>query len=107
MPEKDPNLWALIAAWLYQHAQPIYSFFLASIIAALRVLYGGGTTRTMILEGALCGALSLSFVSGAELFGVPADAAEFVGGMIGFIGVKQIQEFALRFLSNKVPGAKE
>ena len=61
----------------------------------------------MILEGALCGALSLSFVSGAELFGVPADAAEFVGGMIGFIGVKQIQEFALRFLSNKVPGAKE
>ncbi|WP_218574049.1 phage holin family protein, partial [Plesiomonas shigelloides] len=36
----------------------MYSFCLAFTIAAIRVLYGGGTKRTMILEGALCGALS-------------------------------------------------
>ncbi|MDA1380527.1 phage holin family protein [Plesiomonas shigelloides subsp. oncorhynchi] len=53
MPEKDPSIWAWLCAWVYQNAPTIYSFCLAFAIAAIRVLYGGGTKRTMILEGAL------------------------------------------------------
>ena len=101
--EKDPGLWGMILAWLYQNLPTIYSFCLAFTIAAIRVLYGGGTRRTMILEGALCGALSLSLVSGLELFGIPTDAAAFIGGMVGFIGVKQLQIVALRILNKRIP----
>ncbi|MDA1380559.1 phage holin, lambda family [Plesiomonas shigelloides subsp. oncorhynchi] len=103
MPEKDPSIWAWLCAWAYQNAPTIYSFCLAFAIAAIRVLYGGGTKRTMILEGALCGALSLSFVSGMKWFGIPVDAAAFIGGMVGFIGVKQLQIFALRIINKHVP----
>ena len=51
MPEKDPSIWAMLCAWAYQNSPTIYSFCLAFTIAAIRVLYGGGTKRTMILEG--------------------------------------------------------
>ncbi|MGL4270208.1 MAG: phage holin, lambda family [Plesiomonas sp.] len=103
MPEKDPSIWAWLCAWAYQNSPTIYSFCLAFTIAGIRVLYGGGTKRTMILEGALCGALSLSFVSGMKWFGIPVDAAAFIGGMVGFIGVKQLQIFALRIINKHVP----
>lgn len=99
MPEKDPSIWAMLCVSAYQNSPTIYSF----TIAAIRVLYGGGTKRTMILEGALCGALSLSFVSGMKWFGIPVDAAAFIGGMVGFIGVKQLQIVALRILNKHVP----
>ncbi|KAB7712830.1 phage holin, lambda family, partial [Plesiomonas shigelloides] len=55
------------------------------------------------LEGALCGALSLSFVSGMKWFGIPDDAAAFVGGMVGFIGVEKLRVIALRILHKHVP----
>ena len=67
MSEKDPSIWAMLCAWAYQNAPTIYSFCLAFTIAAFRVLYGGGTKRTMILEGALCGALSLFLCLGNEV----------------------------------------
>lgn len=57
----------------------------------------------MILEGALCGALSLAFVSGMKWSGIPVDAAAFIGGMVGFISVKHLQNGALRILNKHVP----
>ncbi|MGL5799787.1 MAG: phage holin family protein, partial [Plesiomonas sp.] len=63
MPEKDPSFWAWFSAWLYHSMPTIYAMLLAVVIAALRVMYGGGTKRKMLLEGALCGSLSLGAVS--------------------------------------------
>lgn len=53
MPEIAPSIRAMLRALAYQNSPTIYSFFLAFTIAAIGVLYGGGTKRTMILEEAL------------------------------------------------------
>ena len=102
VPEKDPNLWALLAAWLAHHSPTLYGFSLAVGVAIVRVIYGGGTVRQMILEGALCGLLSLTLTSGLELVGLPISAAAFVGGMVGFIGTEAVREFAMKWIGTNV-----
>lgn len=102
VPEKDPNLWAMLAAWLAHHSPTIYGALLAVAVAIVRVIYGGGTARQMSLEGALCGLLSLTLTSGLELIGLPVSAAAFVGGMVGFIGTEAVRDFAMSWISKKV-----
>lgn len=60
MNEKDPTLWAAVVAWLAAHQPQLYAAGMSVGIAALRVLYGGGSKRQMYLEGALCGLVTLS-----------------------------------------------
>jgi hypothetical protein len=40
-------------------------------MAVLRITYGGGTRRLMIVEGAICGGLALTIISGLEFFSLP------------------------------------
>ena len=71
------------------------------VISWLRVTYSGGGVRQRLLESLLCGAISLSVMSGMELFGIAATASGFVGGSIGFLGVEKIREFAGRVLDRR------
>ncbi|WP_263263034.1 phage holin, lambda family [Pseudomonas sp. RIT-PI-S] len=96
MPDK-PEDWAWLAAWLEQHWTALYAGTLAGVIAGLRVIYGGGTWRRMILEALLCGAIALAGCSGLALLGIASSAAPFFGGMIGLLGVEAIRALALRF----------
>ena len=102
VPDKDPNLWAMLAAWLAHHSPTIYGFFLAVAVAIVRVIYGGGSVRQMTLEGALCGLLSLTLTSGLELIGLPISAAAFAGGMVGFMGTEAVREYAVKWLGKEV-----
>ena len=87
MPDK-PDTWAALLAWLSQHAP---------------IIYGGGTRRQALLEGALCGGLALTIISGFEFFGVPQSMATFIGGWIGFLGVEKIRDLADRYAGIKLP----
>src|ERR1700712_3647399 len=49
MPDK-PDSWAWFAAWLQQNWPAFYAGGLAAVIAALRIMYGGGTWRRVLLE---------------------------------------------------------
>ncbi|HHM8264577.1 TPA: phage holin, lambda family [Pseudomonas aeruginosa] len=105
MPEKDPSLWAAALAWLSTHQSQVYAFLLSIGIAVLRVIYGGGPTRQVWLEGALCGALTLAVLSGSSWLGIPEDASAFIGSVVGFVGVKKIGEYADRWLGRKADSA--
>ena len=61
MPDK-PDTWAVALAWLSQHAPILYAAGLSCVMAVLRITYGGGTGRQMLIEGAICGGLSLTIV---------------------------------------------
>ncbi|MBU3825215.1 MAG: phage holin, lambda family, partial [Candidatus Oceanisphaera merdipullorum] len=104
VPHKDPSLWAMLAAWLAHHSPTLYGFFLAVAVAIVRVIYGGGSVRQMILEGTLCGLLSLTLTSGLELAGLPVSASSFVGGLVGFVGTAAARDFAMKWLGKKVGG---
>lgn len=104
MPEKDTTLWAALLAWLIAHQPQLYAAGLSVAIAALRVVYGGGTKRQMLLEGALCGMITLALVPLLEWMGLPQGMATFAGGAVGFMGVEKLREYSDRFMSKKVEG---
>lgn len=101
MPEKSPEVWAAVLAWLHAIAPSLYAVALSVVIAGLRVVYGGGTRRQMILESALCGLATLAVVPLLEWAGLPQNMATFVGGLFGFIGVEKIRGMAERFGEKK------
>lgn len=101
MPER-PDTWAWFAAWLEQHWPTLYAGILALIIAALRIIYGGGTVRRMMIEAPLCGALALSASHGLALLGIPVSTAPFFGGAIGLLGVEGTRAVARKFFTRKV-----
>lgn len=101
MPEKSPELWAALVAWLQVNAPQLYALLLSVAIAVLRVIYGGGSRRQMILEGALCGLATLAMVPLLAYFGFPQDMATFAGGAVGFVGVEKLRDIAARFGERK------
>ena len=101
MPEKSPEVWAAVLAWLHAIAPSLYAFALSVTIAVLRVVYGGGTKRQMILEGALCGFATLTLVPLLEYFGLPQNMATFVGGSVGFLGTEKLRDLAIRWGEKK------
>ncbi|WP_019409499.1 MULTISPECIES: phage holin, lambda family [Pseudomonas] len=100
MPDR-PETWAWLAAWLEQHWPTFYAGFLALIIAALRIMYGGGTLRRMLIEAPLCGTLALAASHGLALLGIATSAAPFFGGVIGLLGVEGTRAAAKKFFTRK------
>ena len=97
MPEKNPDLWAALLAWLSVHAPSIYAFGLSAIIAVVRVVYGGGSRRQMLLEGVMCGLATLTAIPLLQYLGLPQSMATFAGGLFGFIGVEKLRDIAVRW----------
>ncbi|WP_430305066.1 phage holin, lambda family [Pseudomonas mosselii] len=104
MPEKDPGLWAALIAWVIAHQPQLYAAGLSVAIAVFRVMYGGGNRRQMLLEGALCGLITLALVPLLEWMGLPPGMATFAGGMVGFMGVEKLRGYSDLFLSRKAQG---
>ncbi|MNC03783.1 Phage holin family (Lysis protein S) [compost metagenome] len=102
MPDK-PDTWAVLLAWLSQHAPLLYAGGLSFVMALLRIIYGGGTRRQAVLEASLCMLLTAGAFPLLEYFGLPQNLAAGLGGGIGFIGVKKIADFADRFADFKLP----
>ncbi|WP_169900731.1 phage holin, lambda family [Pseudomonas gessardii] len=101
MPDR-PDTWAWFSAWLEQNWPTLYAGVLAVIIAALRIMYGGGTLRRMLIEAPLCGTLALAASHGLALLGIPITTAPFFGGAIGLLGVEGTRAAAKRLLHRKV-----
>ena len=76
---------------------------MATIIAALRVLYDGKETRKIriALESLICGCLSLAASSLIEWLGWPSSMAVALGGAIGFLGVTTIRDWLLKWGGKK------
>jgi lambda family phage holin len=58
----DPHSWTefieLLHSW-WRGETPMGAVLLSVAMAALRIAYGGGGWKKMLLEGAICGALTL------------------------------------------------
>ena len=102
MPDK-PDTWVIALAWLSQHSPTIYAATLSFVMAALRIIYGGGTRRQALLEATICMLLTTSLIAVLEYFGLPSSLATPAGIWIGFLGVKKIADMADRFADFKLP----
>lgn len=100
---KDPTAWAIVLAWIIQNAPVIYATGLSVLISALRIVYRGGSRKAVLLESVLCGGITLAMLSGLSLLGLPQEAAAFVGGMVGLLGVDKVRRLAERFADIRFP----
>ena len=102
MPEKNPDLWAAFSAWLSVHQPQVYAGFMAAAVAMLRVVYGGGKRRQILLEGAICGLIGVALIPLLEWMAMPPNLATFGGCMVGFIGVEHLRDWAVRIGRRRV-----
>jgi len=100
MPDR-PDTWTALLAWLSVIAPQLYAFALSVTIAVIRVIYGGGNRRQMIMEGALCGLATLTLIPLLEWAGLPQSMATFIGGATGFLGTEKLRELAVRWGERK------
>ncbi|MBJ7222331.1 MULTISPECIES: phage holin, lambda family [unclassified Brenneria] len=99
------GIYELIHAW-WRGDVPTGGVLLSIFIAILRVAYTGGGWQRMLLEGALCGALTLTAVASLEYYSLPKTLTPALGGMIGFIGVEQIRRGILRLFNERTENEK-
>lgn len=110
MPDRDLGMWQHIFEWLKNTLPVIYAMGVSAAMAILRIFYddhvnGKPTSwKALILEGSLCGMITLAMASGLEIINVPQSASQFAGGMVGLIGVMKVREIASRWLSLKTYG---
>ncbi|MCL2892944.1 MULTISPECIES: phage holin, lambda family [Brenneria] len=100
------GIYELIHAW-WRGDVPTGGVLLSIFIAILRVAYVGGSCQRMLLEGALCGALTLTAVASLEYYSLPKTLTPALGGMIGFIGVEQLRRGILRFFNDRIGNDKK
>jgi lambda family phage holin len=58
----------------------------------------------IILEGAICGALTLTAVSALDYFNLPQSLSIAIGGALGFVGVEQVKAMAGRVFNSRFGG---
>ncbi|MGJ0624999.1 phage holin, lambda family [Xenorhabdus bovienii] len=100
--EKQPDVWVELLNALQNSWPQISGSALAIAICYGRLIYDGVERQNRWVEALLCGALSWSVSSGLEMFGIPGSFAPAIGGVIGFIGVEKIREFAIRAINKRL-----
>lgn len=101
MPHKDPTLATALLAWLMDNWPAVSGALLALSISFMRITYDGGSGRRRLIESTMCGLITLAAASGTTLLGVPYEAAPFIGGVVGLLGVDIIRERAKLVFNKK------
>lgn len=100
-----PDGWADLSALLqsmWRGETPIGAVLMAFVMAVLRIACTGGGWKKMLLEGLMCGALTLSCASVLEYFSGYKSLSIALGGGIGFMGVDAFRAFALRVMASRL-----
>lgn len=106
MPEKDPSIYAALAAFWTLVIEPVKAAVLASIIALLRVMYDGKEPRMVrrMLESALCGTIALGVAYGVGALGWPSGVGTFLGAAIGLFGADQVRAWGRSLADQRFTG---
>lgn len=102
-PHSWPDFLELLHSW-WRGDTPLGAVLLSVIMAGLRIAYGGGGWKKMLLEGHLCGALTLTVASGLEYLSIPKNLSVGIGGGIGFIGVEQFRKLIINIINIRFGG---
>ncbi|HBZ0630884.1 TPA: phage holin, lambda family [Klebsiella pneumoniae] len=99
-PSNWPDLLELLQSW-WRGDTPLGAVLLSVVMAGLRIAYSGGGWKKMLLEGLLCGALTLTFASALEYLDFPKSLSITIGGGVGFLGVDAIRAFVMKYLGGR------
>lgn len=102
-PHSLAELIDLLHGW-WRGETPMGGVLLSITMAVLRIAYSGGGWRKMLLEGLMCGALTLTAVSALDYFSLPKTLSIAIGGSLGFVGVEQVRSLANRVINVRFGG---
>ncbi|WP_158074740.1 phage holin, lambda family [Rodentibacter mrazii] len=99
MPTKDPNLWAMIAAYIQANLNAIHSFMMAFFIAIFRICYIGKERKKtrVIVESILCGLIAVASESVLEYLALPPKLSVAIGAIVALLGIDKVRAMALRY----------
>lgn len=95
-----PDLLEMLRSW-WRGDTPVGAALMSVIMAGLRVAYTGGGWKNLLLEGLLCGALTLTVVSALEYLHLDKSLSVAIGGGIGFIGVNILRTLMMKILGSR------
>ena len=106
MPMKDPDVWALIWAWLQVNIGngSIQSAGAAVAMSLLRIgfMRKKPSFRYMLIDAAICASIAgVAVPVCTHVFG-HADFSAFFGTMMGFIGTEKIREYLFKFINRRI-----
>ncbi|MGC6247178.1 phage holin, lambda family [Bisgaard Taxon 45] len=110
MPEKNPDIWAMIWSFVSLHANTITTAGSAIITVILRVFFirKKPMWRYTILDALICAIIAVTAEPLTQpflqyFFHVESEKASyFVGVMIGFIGTERLREFLFKFINKRI-----
>lgn len=110
MPEKTPDIWAMIWIWLQLNANTLTTAGSAIIAVILRAFFvrKKPMIRYTVLDSMICALIAVTAEPLAQpflqfFFHVESERASyFVGVMIGFIGTERLREFLFKFINKRI-----
>ncbi len=98
------SMYKSILGWLSSFGNIKAGILLSCIISLLRGLYCHRGIFDVILDGVICGFLTLVAVSGLSYCGVNEGFNISIGGFIGFVGVRKISVWIDKLVTKKIGG---
>jgi lambda family phage holin len=88
MPDKSPDFWAPIFAWLISVKEQGIAALLAGAMAYLRGKYEGDGTWKSLFDALMCSIFGWFIKDGLSVIGVGPDWSYFASVIIGYLGTR-------------------
>lgn len=110
MPEKSPDVWAVLWSWVLLHSNTLITAASAIVTVILRAFFvrKKPLLRYTFIDALICALIAITAEPLAQpflefFFHVHSErAAYFVGVMIGFIGTERLRDYLFKFLNKRV-----
>lgn len=106
MPMKEPDVWAMIIAWLQLNFGngTIHSAGAAIFMSLLRMgfMRNKPAFRYVFIDAMICASIAGVAVPICTHLVGHAEFSGFLGTMIGFIGTEKIREFLFKFINRRI-----
>ncbi|HBE9077933.1 phage holin, lambda family [Serratia sp. JSRIV001] len=106
MPEKSPDFWAPIFAWLISVKEQGVAALLAGVMAWLRGKYEGDGGWKSFFDALMCSVFGWFVKDGLAIVGVGDEWAYFASVIIGYLGTRYFGD-RLKDLADRKTGASK
>lgn len=86
-----PIIIAHCSAWVVDYLPTVFSSISSLLIAFFMGIYDGKAVWKTMAEAFICGIFTLSISGSLEQLGLPDNAVNLLGGIIGFVGVEKLR----------------
>jgi lambda family phage holin len=101
MPEKSPDIWVQVGAWLLTIKEQGIGGSLAFIMAYLRGRYNGGKFWRVVIDALMCAMIAWFIRDMLNFVGMNTNLSYIGSVFIGYLGTDYIGSLLKRVIGNK------